>query len=135
MSILTKLRERHTESQLIHPSEISLGIHLAALAKFSKCVARDLLPNRLTEYLYELAEKFNAFFRDCRVEGTPEEASRLLLCELTAKVLTQGLNILGLETVERMLAIGCPVELAAEMPRSTIKNRKQAQTCKFRLIG
>ena len=62
----------------------------------------ELLPNRLTDYLYLLAEKFNAFFRDCRVEGTPEEGSRLALCELTSRVLRQGLHILGLETVDRM---------------------------------
>ena len=65
-------------------------------------VASDLLPNRLADYLYELAEKFNAFYRDCRIEGAPEQASRLLLCELTARVLKQGLEILGLETAERM---------------------------------
>ena len=59
-------------------------------------------PHRLTDYLYELAEKFNAFFRDCRVEGAPEQDSRLLLCELTARVLRQGLHILGLQTVDRM---------------------------------
>ena len=85
-----------------HPSEISLGVHLRRFGETLELMARDLLPNRLTDYLYELAEKFNAFFRDCRVEGSPEEGSRLLLCELTAKVLRQGLHILGLQTVERM---------------------------------
>ena len=52
--------------------------------------------------VYILAEKFNAFFRDCRVEGSPEEGNRLALCELTARILRQGLEILGLETVDRM---------------------------------
>ncbi len=85
-----------------HPSEISLGLHLLRFAEALEMMQRDLLPNRLTDYLYTLAEKFNAFFRDCRVEGTPEQNSRLLLCELTARVLKQGLQILGLETVERM---------------------------------
>jgi len=85
-----------------HPSEISLGIHLRRFGEILEMMARDLLPNRLTDYLFELAEKFNAFFRDCRVEGTPEEGSRLVLCELTSRVLKQGLEILGLETVERM---------------------------------
>ncbi len=84
------------------PTEISLGLHVRKFGELLESVARDLLPNRLAEYLYELAEKFNAFFRDCRVEGSPEQGSRLLLCELTAKVLKQGLEILGLETVERM---------------------------------
>ena len=85
-----------------HPSEISLGIHLRRFGEILEIMARDLLPNRLTDYLYELAEKFNAFFRDCRVEGTPEEGDRLVLCELTSRVMKQGLEILGLETVERM---------------------------------
>ncbi len=85
-----------------HPAEIALGLHLARFGEMIEIMARDLLPNRLTDYLYELAEKFNAFFRDCRVEGSPEEGSRLVLCELTAKVLKQGLEILGLETVERL---------------------------------
>lgn len=87
---------------LSHPSEMALGVHLARFGEIIEIMARDLLPNRLTDYLYELAEKFNAFFRDCRVEGTPEEGSRLVLCELTAKILKQGLEILGLETVERL---------------------------------
>jgi arginyl-tRNA synthetase len=92
----------HNHIQLSHPSEISLGLHLRRFGEVIEMVARDLLPNRLTDYLYELAEKFNAFFRDCRVEGTAEEGSRLVLCELTARILKQGLEILGLETVDRM---------------------------------
>ncbi len=92
----------HSKLHLTHPTEISLGLHLRRFGEVLESVSRDLLPNRLADYLYELAEKFNAFFRDCRVEGTPEEGSRLILCELTAKVLKQGLEILGLETVDRM---------------------------------
>jgi len=88
--------------QVAHPSEIALGIHLRRFGEVLDMMARDLLPNRLTEYLYILAEKFNAFFRDCRVEGSDEQASRLALCELTARVLAQGLQILGLKTVDRM---------------------------------
>lgn len=87
---------------LHHPSEMALGIHLRRFGEVIEMMARDLLPNRLTDYLYELAEKFNGFFRDCRVEGSSEEGSRLVLCELTARILKQGLEILGLETVDRM---------------------------------
>jgi arginyl-tRNA synthetase len=88
--------------QLSHPSEMALGLHLRRFGEVLDLMGRELLPNRMTEYLYALAEKFNAFFRDCRVEGTPEEGSRLVLCELTSRVLQQGLHILGLETVDRM---------------------------------
>lgn len=93
---------REESISLQHPSEIALGLHLAQFPETLSIVAEDLLPNRLTDYLYTLAEKFNAFFRDCRVEGASEQASRLLLCEVVARVLKQGLDILGLHTVERM---------------------------------
>lgn len=91
-----------TKVQLTHPSEIALGMHLRQFGEAVQQVSRDLLPNRLTDYLYGLAEKFNAFFRDCRVEGTPEQNSRLLLCEATALVMQKGLNLLGVQTVEKM---------------------------------
>ncbi len=88
--------------ELAHPSEISLGLHLRRFGELLESVEKELLPNRLADYLYELAEKFNAFYRDCRIEGTSEEASRLILSELTARILKQGLEILGLETIDRM---------------------------------
>lgn len=87
---------------LNHPSEIALGLHLAQFQETLAQVMNELLPNRLTDYLFILAEKFNAFFRDCRVEGTPEQNSRLLLCEVTARTLKQGLELLGIKTLEKM---------------------------------
>lgn len=87
---------------LSHPSEISLALHLRRFGEVIEMMSRELLPHRLTDYLYTLAEKFNAFFRDCRVEGSPEQTSRLLLCEATERVLYQGLEILGLKTVEKL---------------------------------
>lgn len=88
--------------QLGHPSEISLALHLCQFEETLKAVAKDLLPNRLADYLYILSEKFNAFYRDCRVDGSPEEKSRLLLLEASGKILEKGLNLLGLKTIPRM---------------------------------
>ncbi len=88
--------------QLDHPSEIALGLHLARFGEILEVMSRDLYPNHLTDYLYALAEKFNLFFRDCRVEGTSQEGSRLILCELAARIFAQGFAILGLKKVERM---------------------------------
>lgn len=87
---------------LSHPSEVAMAFHLCLFPEVLHRMARDLLPNRLCDYLYALAEKFHAFFRDCRVEGSTEENSRLLLVEVTARVLKKGLSILGLDTLERM---------------------------------
>jgi arginyl-tRNA synthetase len=91
-----------THVVLEHPSEIALGLHLAQFGEALESVANELLPNRLTDYLYGLAEKFNAFFRDCRVEGSPQQNERLLLCEAVALTMRQGLHILGLKTVEKL---------------------------------
>ena len=87
---------------LKHPSEISLGLHLRRFGETLESMSKELLPNRLTDYLYDLSEKFHAFFRDCHVQGSPEEAERLALCELTGQVLATGLHILGLKTLDKM---------------------------------
>lgn len=87
---------------LLHPSEENLALSVLRFEETLATVAEELLPNRLTDYLYTLAESFNAFFRDCRVEGSPEEKSRLLLIEATARTLQAGLSLLGIATVERM---------------------------------
>lgn len=91
-----------TKIALEHPSEVALSLHLVQFAETLDAMTEDLMPNRLTEYLYTLAETFNHFFRDCRVEGTAEQNSRLLLTELTGQVLKQGMHLLGLVTVDRM---------------------------------
>ena len=87
---------------LQHPSEIALGLHLARFGEAVNAAARDLLPNRIADYLYELAGRFNAFFRDCHVQGTPEQDQRLLLCQTTARTMAKGLNLLGIRTIDRM---------------------------------
>lgn len=87
---------------LAHPAEIDLALHLRQFGETLDAVAEELLPHRLAEYLYTLAEKFHAFFRDCQVAGSPEEESRLLLCETTGLILHQGLQILGLKTLDKM---------------------------------
>lgn len=90
------------EIEITHPSERSLILHLMRFGETLHKMKEDLLPNHLTEYLFQLAEKFNAFFRDCPVLGSDEEASRLRLCELAGKHIKTGLNILGINTVSRM---------------------------------
>ena len=108
MGIKRKIREdvlkilKSSKIKLEHKSEIELGLHLRKFGEVLKTLEKDLLPNRLTDYLYELAEKFNAFFRDCHVIGEKEQNQRLVLCELTAKIMGKGLYILGIETTDQM---------------------------------
>lgn len=98
---MDQIKNRET-IRLDHPSEQALGLHLLRFQETLEAYARELLPNRLTDYLYHLADKFHAFFRDCRVEGAVEQNQRLLLCELVAQTLKQGMEILGLRVIERM---------------------------------
>lgn len=88
--------------ELKHPSEVALALHLSRFDAAIEEMERDLVPHRLTDYLYELADKFNAFFRDCRTLGDPLQNSRLKLCSLTRSALDQGLSILGLRKVKKM---------------------------------
>lgn len=90
------------ELRLQHPSELALGLHLAQFSETIDYVARELYPHRLCDYLYTLAGHFNGFFRDCRVEGSPEQSSRLLLCHLSAQVFKQGMELLGLRILDKM---------------------------------
>lgn len=92
----------HTRLHLQHPAEIQLGLHLIRFSEILALMQEELLPNLLTEYLYELAQKFNIFFRDCRVEGDAAQSSRLLLCEGVTKTMETGLSILGIKTVSKM---------------------------------
>jgi arginyl-tRNA synthetase len=65
----------------------------------------DYRPNQLTSYLFELANKYSTFFEQCPVLRAESEAlrtSRLMLCDLTARVIQQGLALLGIEVVEKM---------------------------------
>lgn len=87
---------------LDHPMEFNLAVHLLRFPEIINEVAEDLFPNRLCEYLFELANHFHQFFRDCRIIGAEQQTSRLLLSELTAKTLKLGMGLLGLETVEKM---------------------------------
>jgi arginyl-tRNA synthetase len=93
---------RQAKIELVHQSEISLGLHLARFGEAITAVVRDLAPNRMADYLYGLAERFNIFFRDCRVEGSEAQEQRLLLCEAVERTMECGLSLLGLKPVDRM---------------------------------
>ena len=95
-----------TDIQLVLEAdeEVVLAKHLLQLQDILEEVAKDLLPNRLCQYLFELSQKFNQFYEQCDVVKArePQRTSRLLLCDLTAKTLKLGLSLLGISVLERM---------------------------------
>jgi len=86
------------------PDEVTLAKHLLNFGLVLEAAAEEYRPNFLCNYLYELAGHFARFYENCPVlKAEPaERASRLVLCDLTARVLKQGLEILGIETLEQM---------------------------------
>jgi len=84
--------------------ERNLALRLCQFAEVVPAVLNDFRPNLLANYLYELANAFHAFYEACPVlkSDEPARSSRLALCELTGRVLAQGLNLLGIKVPERM---------------------------------
>ncbi len=90
---------------LAHPAERALALRILRFVETVESVAAGLRINLLTDYLYDLAGAFMKFYESCPVLTAPEEglrASRLRLCDLTARVLRVGLDLLGIRVVERM---------------------------------
>ncbi|MCA8987885.1 MAG: arginine--tRNA ligase, partial [Planctomycetaceae bacterium] len=91
--------------QLDHPAERALALQLLRFEEALINCAQEYRPNLLTNYLYETAKKFSAFFDQCPVVKMEDESvrqSRLRLCHLTARVIRQGMELLGIETSSRM---------------------------------
>jgi len=90
---------------LSEPAELDLAKHLVRYAEAVESAATDYRPNYLTSYLYELAQKFSAFYTNCPVlDAAPEKRpTRLLLCDLTAGTIRHGLSeLLGIAVVDEM---------------------------------
>ena len=90
---------------LTHPAERALGIQLLRFAEALADTEADYMPHHLTAYLYDLARSYSAFFENCpvlRAETDELRASRLLLCDLTARTIRTGLDLLGIQVVEKM---------------------------------
>lgn len=64
--------------------------------------ARQLKPNLLCNYAFELATAFSKFYENCKVIGSYEENFRLKLVEKTKEILEICLNLLGIEVPEKM---------------------------------
>jgi arginyl-tRNA synthetase len=85
-------------------AELVLAKHLLQFADVIEEVEISLLPNRISQYLYELSQKFNKFYESCPILSAeePVKTSRLLLADLTARTLKLGLSLLGIDVLERM---------------------------------
>jgi arginyl-tRNA synthetase len=100
----SNIKQRTTNIELRAPEEITLAKHLLTFGITLEAVAEDYRPNFLCNYLYDLAGHFARFYEACPVlkAEEPVRSSRLMLCDVTARIMKQGLDVLGIEVLEQM---------------------------------
>ncbi len=109
-SIFSKANvEKHAFNEhftIIEPQEKALALKLLQLEDVIDAVINECTPNLLCNYLYELASLYMSFYEACPILkddiDIAVKQSRLALCAQISKTLKQGLNILGIEVMERM---------------------------------
>ena len=85
--------------------ERALAIKLLQFEEAVQVVGKEGTPHVLCAYLYELAGVFSSFYEHCPILNNDDQQvklSRLKLALLTERTLKQGLNLLGIKTVEKM---------------------------------
>ena len=91
---------------IVEPQEKALALKLLQLEDVIDAVINECTPNLLCNYLYELASLYMSFYEACPIlkAGIDEQVkqSRLALCAQISQTLKQGLDILGIEVMERM---------------------------------
>jgi len=99
------LRASGASISLHEPAERALALELLRFGEALDLAMLDFRPSQLTSYLFELANRYSTFFENChvlRAETHSLRQSRLLLCDLTARTIRQGLELLGISVVDRM---------------------------------
>jgi arginyl-tRNA synthetase len=101
-----QLYRTHPPTPFLEKSqERGLALMLLRFAEALATAAAEYQPHAITGYLWELAKSYSGFYQHCPVlnaETPMLRQSRLLLCDLTARVIQKGLDLLGIQIVERM---------------------------------
>ena len=110
-SLLTKFLETNligeierSQMQISSPNERALFLELLQFPGAIERSIEQLQPHRICHQLYVIATAFNSFYNSCRIlDAHPDiQKSRLKLCFITSQILRQGLELLGISTLERM---------------------------------
>ncbi|NNJ24702.1 arginine--tRNA ligase [Alienimonas chondri] len=93
------------EVLLTDPAERAMALQLNRFAEAVREASRDHRPNVLTDYLFDTAKAFSAFYEACpllKAETEDLKSSRLILADTTARVMHAGLELLGIRVIDRM---------------------------------
>ena len=100
-----KVGQDQPVEQLQHPAELMLARHLMSVGEVLDEVEADLYPHKLCDFIFELSQRFNVFYENCPVakaETEEQKRSRAVLCAVTANTLRLILQMLGINTVDRL---------------------------------
>ncbi len=101
----TELMSAADSLVLTHPAERALSLMLLRFAEALAETEADYMPHHLTTYLFDLAKSYFTFYESCPVlkaDTAESRTTRLLLSDLTARTIKQGLSLLGIGVVEKM---------------------------------
>jgi arginyl-tRNA synthetase len=87
---------------IAHDSERKLALQLNSFSDVLELTLEDLFPYHICDYVYNLSIAASDFVTQCRVLGSPEMKSRLLLCHITASAMQQCFDLLGIRQVKRI---------------------------------
>ena len=112
-SIMTKAKDDHqvdvdelvkskTKIVIGHASERNLVLYLQQFTDIMALTLEDLYPYHICDYIYNLSTTASDFCTQCKVLGSPEMNSRLLLCKATTMAMRECFDLLGIQHVQRI---------------------------------
>lgn len=97
-----KGRESKSRDVKLGDEEMMIARYLSRFPEVIVNAAKNYSPNLLCNFLFELAQKYNAFYNKNRIIGTAQEKERLLLTAAVGQVIKNGLSLLGIDALEKM---------------------------------
>ena len=92
--------------EVVEPAEKTLALKLLQLEEVLDLMVAECTPHVLCGYLYELSSGFMSFYEACPIlkEGVSEQTrdSRLMISAVVARTIKTGLDLLGIETMDKM---------------------------------
>eukprot|EP00829_Urostomides_striatus_P011382 TRINITY_DN280_c0_g2_i1.p4 TRINITY_DN280_c0_g2~~TRINITY_DN280_c0_g2_i1.p4 ORF type:complete len:146 (-),score=41.62 TRINITY_DN280_c0_g2_i1:62-499(-) len=99
-----KMQELINKAKIVitHEKERELAFEIIKLPEIIEEFVNELLPNKLCALVYEIAVKVGEFYESCKVIGTPEQDTRVLLIEISLRMMKCILNLLGIQPLSKI---------------------------------